>query len=435
MAFEIKGDVAADEIHKFEQLSQERKFLQGIGSLPHWYTTQGWQMFSEKYSVEGESAVYGRHRQIARTLVKHLPMALWQEWEEKFFNILWKGILSPASPALGNTGTDRGMMVSCAGQVVGNSVDDFYKSLHEMAMLSKHGFGTSADFSQIQGRGTPFGDGGKANGAVEVINDFFDAAKKISQGGRRRGSVGAYLDADHPDFWEAITELKLDNNGKNYGWTIRDEFIERLKAGDEETKTRFKEMLYVKLLTGKGYLFFVDKANRHRPEMYKKHGLKIIATNLCSEIMLHSSKDLTYSCILASLNLIHWNEIKETDAAFVAMVFLDCLCSEFIMKSEGKSGLEKVREFTIKGRAVGLGVMGLGTYFQQEMIPYESLQAQFIDNEVFKHIHDETLRASKWLAEILGEPEWCEGFGVRNTHRTALAPTKSTALLMGGVSE
>ena len=154
-----------------------------------------------------------------------------------------------------------------------------------------------------------------------------------------------------------------------------------------------------------------------------------------TEIMLHSSEQLTYSCILSSMNLAKYDEWKDTDAIFDAMIFMDCLCSDFINNSEGIRGLEKVRLFTQKGRAVGLGVLGWSTYLQNKRIPYESLEAMYLNNEIFKKLHDETLRASKYLAEQLGEPEWCKGYGVRNTHRTCLAPTKSTSVLMGGVSE
>mgnify|MGYP000937371514 FL=1 len=226
-----------------------------------------------------------------------------------------------------------------------------------------------------------------------------------------------------------------DPDGKNFGWTVRDSFIEALKNGDPEANRKFTRALYVKLVTGKGYFFFIDKANRHRPQMYKDHGLDIKATNLCTEIMLHSSEEYTYSCILASMNLANWDKIKDSDSVFIATVFLDCLCEDFIRNSKGVPGLEKVREFTIKGRAIGLGAMGFHTYLQSKGIPFASLEAQFLSNEMAKHISEESLRASKWLAEKFGEPEWCKGYGVRNTHRTAYAPTKSTALLMGGVSE
>lgn len=434
MAFEITGNVDESTLQEFEKLSLERKQLQELGRLPLWYTTQGWQMFKQKYQVPGEAAVYGRHLKIAHTLAKHMK-GRELEWEQKFFNELWDGVLSPSSPALANTGTNRGMMVACSGQDIQDSVPSFYEGLKETALLSQQGFGTSANFSKIRPRGSKISKGGKANGAVEVINDFFTAVSKISQGGARRGSIGAYLDIEHGDWDEACDSLAHDHNGKNYGWIIKDSFIDRLKANEPEANRRWIKAVYTKLITGKGYIFKVDTANRHRPQMYKDWGLFIEATNLCTEIMLHSSEMLTYSCILASLNLVHWDRIQNSESVFIATVFLDCLCSEFIEKSVGIIGLEKVREFTLKGRAIGLGVMGFHTYLQMNNIPYESLDAQFLSTKIAKHLHDESLRASQWLAKEYGEPEWCKGHGVRNTHRTAYAPTKTTALLMGGVSE
>lgn len=419
---------------QYEQLSRERKALQGQGHLPEWYSTPAWQMFKAKYAYKGEDAVRGRHRTIAKTLARHMT-GQEAEWEEKFFNEMWEGRLSPASPALSNTGTGRGMVVSCSGQMIDDNVDSFYGNLQETALLSQQGFGTSGDFSAIRARGEPISKGGKANGPTDVIEDFFTCASKISQGGNRRGSFAAYLDIEHPDWDESIDKLLADPNGRNYGWTVKDTFTDRLMAGDADAMRRFNKALYVKLVTGKGYFFCVDKANRHRPQMYKDLGLDVVATNLCTEIMLHSSDSLTFSCILASLNLANWEKIKTGNSAFIATVFLDCLCSEFIEKSKDMSGMQKVREFTIKGRAIGLGVMGFHTYLQTKGAPYIGLEAQFLSSEIAQHLSVESLRASRWLAKFHGEPEWCKGYGVRNTHRTAYAPTKTTALLMGGVSE
>lgn len=265
----------------WEELSAERKHLQELGVIPEWYITQGWYMFREKYAVEGEEGVKGRHRTIAKTLAQYM-VGEEDKWEELFFKELWEGILSPASPALSNTGTDRGQNVSCSGQFVGDSIVSFYDNLKEMALLSKNGFGTSADFSSIRPRGSSISGGGEASGAVTVMDDFFTTASKVSQGGARRGAVACYLDIEHPDWDEAVDLLVRDPDGKNFGWTVRDSFIDKLKAGDAEANRKFNRFCYVKLITGKGYLFFVDKANRHRPQMYKDHGLDIKATNLCT---------------------------------------------------------------------------------------------------------------------------------------------------------
>lgn len=418
----------------YEELSVERKEWQDKGWYPSWYTTFGHQMFKSKYAYPGEEGAKGRWRTIAQTLSKHAPGDK-QEWEEKFFNLMWKGWLSPASPVLSNTGTDRGLNVSCSGLVVGDSIDAFYSSLREQALLSKHGFGCSGDFSGVRPRGSLISGGGQASGVVPVIEDFAIMTSKVSQGGSRRGSTASYIPMEHGDFWELVDKVEAEPDGWNIGYIITDEFVEKLKSGDAEANARFSRSLYVKLVTGRGYYFKKDEANRKRPQMYKDLGLDVKATNLCTEIMLHSSEELTYSCILSSMNLANYDDWKDTDAVFEATVFLDCLCSDFLEKSKGIPGLEKVRTFTEKGRAVGLGTMGFATYLQKKRIAYESLEAQFINNEIFKKLHDDSKRASEWLAKELGEPEWCQGYGVRATHRTALAPTKSSSVLMGGVSE
>ena len=419
---------------EFERLSAERKDLQAKGFLPDWFTTQGYQMFIANYKYE-HTFLLGRHQTIAKTLAKQLPEKIRTHWEGIFFDLMWSGKLSPATPILANCGTDRGLTVSCSGQYIDDSIDSFYDNLHETAILSQYGFGTSGGFSSVRPRGSEISKGGTANGAMPVIDDFFTCTSKVSQGGARRGSFGAYLDIEHPDFYECYQDLLVNSNGKNFGWVIRDSFIQRIKDEEPEALKIFEDIVQLKLILGKGYFFFVDKANRHRPEMYVEHGLDIKASNLCTEIMLHSGPDYTYSCVLSSVNLVHWDEIKDDDTIFNATVFLDCVVSDFLEKAKGIPKLDKVIRFTEKGRAIGLGVMGLHTHFQSKGLVYDSLPAMFENKMISQRLASESLRASQWLAETLGEPEWCKGHGVRNTHRTAQAPTKSTALLMGGVSE
>lgn len=407
----------------FEQLSRERKDLQTKGYYPSWFTTQGHQMFKDKYMHE-DTYLLGRHKTIAKTLVRYLPTSIQDHYEQVFFDLLWSGKLSAATPVLANCGTDRGLTVSCSGQHIADDVDSFYSNLRETALLTKYGFGTSGGFSTIRPRGAAISKGGTANGVRPVIDDFFIATNKISQGSSRRGSFAAYLDIEHDDFDECIQDLFINTDGKNYGWVIKDSFINKLQSGDEEANRRFKEIIYLKLIHGKGYFFFVDRANRHRPEMYKEHGLDIKASNLCSEVVLHSGPDYTYSCILSSINLTHWDEIENDNTIFDATVFLDCVTSDFIHNASSIPGLERVVDFTKKGRAIGLGVMGLHTLLQSKSIPMDSMEAHLLDGTIFKRLHDESLRASQWLATIQGEPEWCKGYGVRNTHRCVTGDTE-----------
>lgn len=251
----------------------------------------------------------------------------------------------------------------------------------------------------------------------------------------RRGAWACYLDIEHGDFHEVVEHILAEPDDLNVGWTIKQSFIDRLNANEPEAVERFQKAMKVKMVTGKGYFFFVDKANAKRPAMYVDRGLLINNSQLCSEVMLFNDHEHTYTCVLSSMNTAKYFEWKDTDAVFWATVFLDCVASEFIEKASSISGLEKAVRFTEKSRALGLGVCGIHTLFMQQNLAFESFEAHMLSQDVSSRIWQEAQRASKDMATELGEPEWCEGYGVRNTHLIAIAPTKSTALLMGGVSE
>lgn len=418
----------------YKELSNERKQLQEEGLVPEWYSTAAWQMFKAKYAYEPEGiGVRPRMETVAKTLAKKMPNP--EYWEPKFFDIMWKGWYSPSSPQLANTGTNRGCSVSCSGGYVADSVDGFYGAQHEVALLSKHGFGTSSYLGDVRPRGTPISSGGKAAGVTPVLKGFIQVSRDVSQGGIRRGSWAGYLEISHGDFWEVVNDLHNTPDDKNIGWLITHEFIADLEAGDGEAQARFARALKVKAETGKGYFVKIDTINDANPAMYAEHELKVLASNLCTEITLFSDVDHTFTCVLGSMNAYRYDEWKDTDAAFVATVLLDCTAQDFIDTARDIRGLEKAVRFTEKGRALGLGCLGFHSYLQSKMIALESLEAHFINTEIFKHIDNESLRASKWMAVELGEPYWCKGFGLRNTHRGAIAPNMSSAILMGGLSQ
>lgn len=425
--------------NEYEILSEERKRLQATGDIPEWMTTAGWQMFKSKYLYQAAN-VREQFERIARTAAHYAPkeIPVWwpsgKTWYTAFFDLLWSSDFCLSTPVLSNTGTNRGCSVSCAGSVVEDSVIGFYDAYREVAALSKEGFGTASDLSGIRGRGSNISKGGKANGVVPVFDHFVRDSKDISQGSSRRGAWAGYLDIEHDDFYELAKYIFDDPDGKNVGWIIKDSFIKRLNKGDKDAHARFQEALTLKLTFGRGYFFFVDKVNRRRPKAYVQNDLYVRAAQLCNEIHLHSSEELTYSCILGWMNDSRYDK-WDKDAVFVATVFMDSVVSDFLEKAKDIEGLEKVVEFTRKGRAIGIGQGGLHTLFQKRRIPFESLEAQMLSNEISRYINQETLQASKWLAAVQGEPEWCKGLGERFTHRTAIAPTKSTALIYGGLSE
>lgn len=419
----------------YSKLSAERKEGQLNGTVPEWMTTAGYQMLKDKY-LEGDQTPKDRYNIIAETAAKHLPKRLDpKKWEKKFFDLFWNGFLAASTPVMANMGTTKGLPVSCSGSYIGDSVDDFYGVLHETAMLTKFGFGTSGYLGDIRPRGSKISIGGTASGVLPVIKDYVQAMRDVSQGNTRRGAWAGYLPINHGDFYEVCSHLLNYPDDVNLGWNVYDEDVEKLKNGDEDMDTRFVESMFTKLVTGKGYFFFPDKVNRLSPQMYKDLGLKVTHSNLCTEINLFDDLYHTFTCVLSSMNAAKFDEWKDTDAVFTATVFLDCVAEDFIQRAKLLPKMEKSVRFTLKGRALGLGMLGVHTYFQDNMIPFESFQAHIKNLEMFKHLQDESLRASQWMAKELGEPEWCKGYGVRNTHRTAVAPNTSSALICGGVSQ
>lgn len=419
-------------MNEFEKYSEERKKLVESGEVPEWYITQGWIMFKRKYaSYEGET-VRGAFERVAKTLSKHVPEL--KEAESKFFDILWKGHLAPSTPVICNVGTNKGHPVSCSGGYFDDSVDSFYINHHENAMLSKYGYGTSSYLGDIRSRGSSISIGGNADGVVPVFDTAVDVARKVSQGSSRRGSWAGYLPVDHDDFEELCGYILKNPGSANVGWCFSDEFIERLQNGDKEAIARWNKVLYIRARTGKGYIWKTDTVNRLAPQSIKNSGITIKGSNLCSEIALPQDKDHTFSCVLSSLNLSKWDEFDK-DTIYWSIVFLDCVVSEMIDKAKGQSGFDRIVRFTEKSRALGLGTLGFHSYLQKNNIAFEELRAQYVNDEIFKTINTEATRASKHLAELYGEPLWCEGTGQRNATLMAVAPNTSSALLCGGQSQ
>lgn len=418
-----------------KQLKAELILGQHFNTIPEFFTIESYQMFMDKYVEEGKTPL-DRYSEIAAVLGKiATELYGFNEWDQKFFDYMWKGWLSPSTPLLANLGTNRGMPVSCSGQYVDDSIFGFYSARMEAALLTQNGFGTSAYMGGIRPRGSAISRGGKANGALPVFTGFAQDMKEVSQGGIRRGSWAGYIEVDHPDFDEVADYLERHPDGFNVGWIFNDGFIERLQAGDKDALERYKKVLKIRLVTGRGYMYFADKVNRQNPPMYTERGLRVLASNLCTEVALAADQEHTFTCVLSSLNVAEYDEWKDTNLVEDAIVFLDCVCEAFIRQAEGVVGLENAVRFTKKSRALGLGALGFHTYLQEHSIPFESMEAHMLNANIFKTIRERAQQSSEKMASIAGEPEWCEGYGVRNTHLMAVAPNMSTAIICGGVSQ
>lgn len=432
----------------YDKLSRERKEGQIAGKYPEFFTTGSYQMFKESYEYQADG-YREQITRIAKTLAKFAPSFLkpsdeyyetitknhGSNWEDCFFSIMWNGDFSPSTPVLGNTGTDRGCSVSCSGQWVGDSVDDFYSNIKEAALLSKQGFGTSAYLGDIRPRGSPISAGGKATGSKPVLEDFQTMSSKVSQGGLRRGAVACYLPIEHGDFDEWVEDLAKNPQGQNIGWNFSKDVIDRYMNGDKEIDRRIAKSLYTKMIVGKGYWWKPQHVNDQQPESYKRNGLYNKSSNLCTEIVLHADEDHSYTCIISSMNCLNFDRFKDTGSVFIAIVFLDCLCSEFIEKAKDIKGLEKAVRYTRKARSLGLGMLAFHSYLQSKMIAFEEYEAHRLNIEIFTHLRDESIKASQWVARNWGEPEWCKGLDIGHTHLTAIAPNLSSAVLAGQTSQ
>lgn len=417
---------------EYKKLKQQLKDEQLRGEAPEWMHVTGYQILRQKNYISEYETPNQRFRDIAKHLAQYLPEDIKQEAQVRFEQLMISGKYSHSTPALSNIGKPyKGMSISCSGGWVGDSIADFYESNKEIALLSKNGFGTSAYLGDIRPRGSKIAGGGTAEGIVPVMDTFFDTASKVSQGGARRGAVACYFDIDHPDAKEAFHYVEKNQKGSNIGVNISDNFISRYEQNDPEADALFQDLCFSRCI-GKGYMHFVDRANRALPDCFKRKGLEIKGSNLCSEVELPSNDYYSFTCCLGSLNLYHYDELTDEDIKY-SLLMLDCVNSDFIANCPDE--LFKVKRFAEDFRAIGLGVMGLATYFQNKGIVYDSLEAKFANAALFKRIADVGKEANKWMGELLGSPVGLREEGTRNATQFAIAPTLSTAVIMGGVSQ
>jgi|TARA_B100000035_G_scaffold92277_1_gene77919 ribonucleoside-diphosphate reductase alpha chain len=358
----------------------------------------------------------------------------------KFFDYIWKGWLNLASPVLSNTGTDRGLPISCFGIDVGDSIQEIGHKNLEMMLLAKHGGGVGIGVNMIRPAGSNITQNGTSDGVVPFCKIYDSTILATNQGAVRRGAASVNLNIEHDDFdeWIEIREPKGDVNRQCMNLhqcvVVGNKFMRKLEDGESEARRRWGKLLQKRKATGEPYIMFKGNVNNANPPMYKDNGLKVFMTNICSEIVLHTDENHSFVCCLSSLNLAKYDEWKDTDLIYTATWFLDGVLSEFIQKAKNMRGFENSVRSAEKGRALGLGVLGWHTYLQRKGISFEGLPSQFETRKIFSQIKIESERASRDMATELGEPLWCKDSGFRNTHLRAIAPTVSNSKLSGNVS-
>ena len=411
-------------------------WIKGV-DFPEWGDTEVYRKtIIGGYLLQGESPKDAYER-VAKTVARRLYKP---ELADVFFEYIWKGWLNLASPVLSNTGTDRGLPISCFGIDVADSIQDIGSKNLEMMLLAKHGGGVGVGVNMIRPAGAKITGNGTSDGVVPFCKIYDSTILATNQGSVRRGAASVNINIEHPDFeeWLEIREPKGDVNRQSLNLhqcaVVGDKFMRRLEQGDKEARNRWSKLLRKRKATGEPYIMFKGNVNKNNPEAYKTNGLKVHMTNICSEITLHTDESHSFVCCLSSLNLSKYEEWKDTNLVYDAIWFLDGVMEEFIQRAKGLRGFENAIRSATKGRPLGLGVLGWHTYLQNKGIPFEGLSAQYETRKIFSQIKIESERASKDLATVYGEPLWCVGTGMRNTHLRAIAPTVSNSKLSGNVS-
>lgn len=400
----------------------------------HWLNEDSRTFLKRGYLKEGQTPE-DRYKEIAKHAEKILGI---KGFAEKFEDYLSKGFYSLASPIISNFGNQKGLPVSCFNSYIPDSTADIFDKVGEVGIMSKMGGGTSGYFGDLRPRGSLIqnGEGGQSDGAVRFMELFDKTADVISQGSQRRGSFAAYLPVDHKDIEEFLL-IREDGNpiqNMSIGVTITDDWMESMKSGNKDKRKIWGKIIKKRFESGYPYLFFTDTVNNSNPKCYKDKNIKVNASNLCSEITGVSDEENSFVCVLSSLNLLHWEEMIETDAVETLIYFLDAVNEDFIQKSEGLKYMETALNFAKKYRMLGSGVLGWHSYLQSKNIPFESLEAKLKNTQIFQEIQKRSHKASIDLAEKYGEPEGLKGFGMRNSHTNAVAPTTSSSFILGQIS-
>jgi len=405
---------------------------------PEWMNEISLATISKGYLLPDETPKLA-FRRVANTIAMRLDKP---ELSNKFFRYMWKGWLNLASPVLSNTGTDKGLPISCFGIDTPDSIRGIGLTNAELMRLTSLGGGVGISLSRVRGRGKKIGNGtmGHSEGVVPWAKIYDSTIIATNQGAVRRGAASVNLDINHPDIHEylQIRRPKGDPNRQclnlHQAVMVDDSFMERLERREQDAMDLWVKILKSRVETGEPYIMYSDNVNNANPPAYKKNNLEVTMTNICSEITLFTDEEHSFICCLSSVNLTKWHEWKNTDLVETAIYFLDGVLEEFLAKTSGRESLIRAHRSAKKGRAVGLGVLGWHTLLQNERIPFSSVAATSLTHQIFSDIKQKAEKASRALADEYGEPVWCRGTGMRNSHLLAIAPTVSNSTIAGGVS-
>ena len=411
----------------------------------YWLNENSRKFLAKGYLV-GNMTAEERIREIAEMAEKHLNKP---GFADKFYDYMSKGFYSLSTPIWANYGHPRGLPISCFGSYVDDDMSRILYTHAEVGMMTKYGGGTSVCLGGLRPRGSIIKDNGHSSGSVHFLELFDGLINIVSQGTVRRGHCAPYLPVEHGDIEEFLNIGKEGHliQESTYWIIVGDEWLRSMIDGDQEKRKIWAKIIQRRTEIGYPYILFSDTINNNTVDVYKDKKMRIHGSNLCSEIALPSADDISFVCCLSSINLRHYNEWKDTDAVETLAIFLDTVISDFIKRLESfrdsedphKNSafyfMQRAYKFAKEHRALGVGVLGWHTFLQENNIPFESPEAMRLNEEIFKTIKEKAYKASEDMAKEYGEPEVLKGYGRRNTTLLAVAPTTSSAFILGQVSQ
>ena len=432
--------------HLIEAREKTRQRMNLNSEKPfEWLNENSRKFLAAGYLGEGLSA----EERIANIAERAEGILQMPGFAEKFYYYMSEGFYSLASPVWSNFGKERGLPISCFGSHIDDDIGNILYTQSEVGMMSKLGGGTSGYFGKIRHRGAAIKNNGEASGAVHIMRLFESMVDVVSQGSVRRGRFSPYLPIDHEDIMEFL-EIGTEGNPiqeLTHGVTVTNKWMQEMIDGDVEKRTVWAKVLQSRGEMGYPYIFFTDNANNGAADVYKDKKLPIYASNLCTEIMLPSDHNWSFVCVLSSINLLHYDKWKDTDAVETMIYFLDAVITEFLEKLDSYKNsdnredqqtflfMERAYNFAKENRALGMGTLGWHSLLQSKMLPFDSQKSYDLNSEVFKNLKEHSYKASEHLAQKFGEPELLKGYGRRNTTLNAIAPTTSSAFILGQVSQ
>jgi len=361
------------------------------------------------------------------------------ELKEKVKEYIELGYYVIPSPVWSNANTNRGAGISCFNTHFGDSIESIIRANAEIGMLCKIGGGTSGYFGEVRPAGSPISTGGETYGAVHFMQMPNTTKQVISQGNTRRGEFAGYLPIDHGDIKDF---LNINGEGHTlqrfpFGVCVKSKWLEDMIAGDQDKREIWAMVLDSRNRTGFPYIFFHDNVNNNTVDVYKDAGLPILSSNMCTEILLPSNEEESFVCDLIGMNIVKYDEWKNTDAVRVALYIADAILTEFINKYKTFRFIDRAIRFAERHRAIGIGGSGYHSYLQSKMIPFESMEAKMENIKIFKTIQEHAYKASEEMAEKYGKPEMLADpkYKRRHTVLTAVAPNTSSSFIMGQQSQ